>query len=1840
MGTLALLTLTDNPLQKKVSASLELTEPEGNAKLPIVQGHLPSAQLLLKDYERWQSDYKKLRLSVRSRLKKEKIDKEVGLNRQCQNAAHTLSNQMKIWLNSAGFQTINDTLFSLANTADLRILIRTNTPHLWQLPWQAWSLLERYPQIELALSTSTAKPIERLSLNQLRSNIRILAIQGNRQLQAIRTAQPRTATIRPEVDINLLKTLLPQDQAELVILEEPDRKTLYDCLWDEKGWDIIFFAGHSSTDWYLNQAGRFFINPNDNLTISELKQALRSANALGLKLAIFNSCDGLGLARNLADLQIPNIIVMREVVPDPVAQTFIRQLMAALVNSCSLYDSLQQAQTQMKALETQYPCASWLPVLCQTSTAADKPLTWSGLRRALTAAPTWEGSCRTLLVLDALQRLRANLLVRGDREIEDRQADRQAEWERAQNTEDREENRDTPTEDVAPDRIYQKGLEIEDIYIPTDLQLIKEPGENREQQEKLKKFPDTYRQSEFLIQVIGWGKSPDSGGRRLAIVGEPGSGKTSLLQRIGDWLMWEQDGQKFAEETVAIWISLANLKREQTLEDYLLNQWLSRLKQPFENVKKSPNLLQWFVKKWSAKKWSAKKWLLFVKKWSAKEWFAKKTISTAEETALQEKCSQGKVWLLLDGVDEMPVRFGNPLSKIVQQIEASSWLANTRIVLTCRINVWEANKIALRGFDVYRNQEFTYRARYGQVPDQVELFILRWFARDRAQGKQLRQALDEDGKQRIKDLARNPLRLSLLCRVWEMNGRLPDTKAELYEQFVEAIYQWKLPRFLAGKYNLIEWEEPRFHLDRDKICALNQRLAKLAKRALEGKPESWLKRQFTEWLEWIYSERKTRNLPIPNWLLSVLEKDELTVSESPWQIPHSLAAAVLSADLKLALELGWLNQVGVADSDSSMPVYTFFHPIFHEYFAAQAISDFNWRYFLKHNTFQLFYPDTGTYRIFEEKWRESILLWFGRTSDERDDRERLNRSKQRFLENLWEFEDGCRSIYSFQAQFLAAAALAEFRDCEDNFANKIVEEIVDLAVPYFNSIDDFELPYHAVEERARVALQRTDPIRARFFIERQIHRMSKRPQSFGFRKSAAVLLEKIAPGNPIVINTFLEEMQCAEEKLDRVYARQWLIKTAGGNQPAIETLDRCFRDPNQDEDERRGMAATLAAIATGTAKPKAIDAIDYLLERLQKGTNWSDTSYLPDDVTTIAANNLSVKEYLAERLTRSLKILQEHDDGSLFHVGRRMYAAQSLIRIVPGNPLAINTSIELLLKHPRDSSVEDAIREFTRYKLEPIAIAALTQVIQQVDFPDRRIFEEEQSWHKILEILEDIAPSHPVTIEILRQKIRVTKDPCNRLNLAKCLGKIDPGNSEAIDVLTELTCFIDRSMYPLSQSILHMSSAKQLVKIDPDNPNAIRTFIGILQSAHQRFLEGTIKLELNPQTASKDVEKLKGSYLKNSPQDDILKQVENADLELFSALQDMQYVVKENRAIIVVLTELLQTMQDWFLRGEIAKTLGAIDPGNLDAFNAFVELYQTTQDEKWQSEILNAVYRISKHNLKISDRKDVFVSTLSNLIQNTQSSNWRRRIAITLGEIDSANMLAVSTLFDLLTDTTQTESLPKIVEELKTILQGKQPGWVMRALVRRCKNLVETHENYSNQDEKEHFEACLELTWYCTETIGYPDFFKAWHNRSVLDKFRPSFIFVRLLYFMFACRSKIEFYLHHPHYLLVSLISMLFRLIAFISRSLLYSAAILGFPMLAILCFIGRKSRQYLHFDLIETIFNFMSTVFGIILGIILYITGLIFVLGLLVPFLVSLLLIYAIYWLVRRFWIAIQRRA
>jgi tetratricopeptide (TPR) repeat protein len=129
---------------------------------------------------------------------------------------------------------------------------------------------------------------------------------------------------------------------------------------------MIVFAGHGDTD----AAGQGFLELNDDgelLRFNEIWYGLRKAVRSGLQLALFNSCFGLGLlAQNLQDdAQIPHMIVMRDLVPDAIAQAFLNYFLQDFVAGEPIPVAANRARERLQALEPQYPCATWLPVIWQ-----------------------------------------------------------------------------------------------------------------------------------------------------------------------------------------------------------------------------------------------------------------------------------------------------------------------------------------------------------------------------------------------------------------------------------------------------------------------------------------------------------------------------------------------------------------------------------------------------------------------------------------------------------------------------------------------------------------------------------------------------------------------------------------------------------------------------------------------------------------------------------------------------------------------------------------------------------------------------------------------------------------------------------------------------------------------------------------------------------------------------------------------------------------------------------------------------------------------------------------------------------------------------------------------------------------------------------------------------------------------------------------------------------------------------------------------------------------------------------------------------------------------------------
>jgi len=359
MGKLVVLSL-DGDFEQGFKVGLEIGE-ESDRPTVFCTGNLPPNSELMSNLDRWQENYRRVIVPHR-KIKSQKVIYYDSIRQrfeECHQASAKLRDSLVAWLDSPSFFPLNKRLREELNRDEtIRILIRTENWLIQQLPWHLWDVLESYPLAEVAFTSTNYVQVKKSAPIKRKSKVRILAILGHSE----------------SIDIASDRWLIENlKDAETVFLVEPTRKQITDELWAQP-WDIIFFAGHSET---AGETGRFYINPMDSLKIDELSYGLRKAVENGLQLAIFNSCDGLGLAKQLDELQIPQIIVMREVISDRVAQEFLKSFLDDLSKNRPFYLAARSARERLQGWESKFPCASWLPVIFQN--AAEVPPTWEEL---------------------------------------------------------------------------------------------------------------------------------------------------------------------------------------------------------------------------------------------------------------------------------------------------------------------------------------------------------------------------------------------------------------------------------------------------------------------------------------------------------------------------------------------------------------------------------------------------------------------------------------------------------------------------------------------------------------------------------------------------------------------------------------------------------------------------------------------------------------------------------------------------------------------------------------------------------------------------------------------------------------------------------------------------------------------------------------------------------------------------------------------------------------------------------------------------------------------------------------------------------------------------------------------------------------------------------------------------------------------------------------------------------------------------------------------------------------------------------------------------------------------
>ncbi|MGB3638513.1 MAG: NACHT domain-containing NTPase [Rivularia sp. (in: cyanobacteria)] len=141
---------------------------------------------------------------------------------------------------------------------------------------------------------------------------------------------------------------------------------------------------------------------------------------------------------------------------------------------------------------------------------------------------------------------------------------------------------------------------------------------------------------------------------------------------------------------------------------------------------------------------------------------------------------QGRIFFCLDGLDEVREE---DIQRVLRQIKTLFKYYNNQFVITCRIAARE-----------YTFEEFTEVEVADFDDKQIRIFVDKWF---NTKELELADKFIDQLKQnkQIKELATNPLLLTLLCLEFEDSGDFPAERAELYKRATHTLLRkWDAKR--------------------------------------------------------------------------------------------------------------------------------------------------------------------------------------------------------------------------------------------------------------------------------------------------------------------------------------------------------------------------------------------------------------------------------------------------------------------------------------------------------------------------------------------------------------------------------------------------------------------------------------------------------------------------------------------------------------------------------------------------------------------------------------------------------------------------------------------------------------------------------------------------------------------------------------------------------------------------------------------------------------------------------------------------------------------------------------
>jgi HEAT repeat protein/energy-coupling factor transporter ATP-binding protein EcfA2 len=1156
-----------------------------------------------------------------------------------------------------------------------------------------------------------------------------------------------------------------------------------------------------------------------------------------------------------------------------------------------------------------------------------------------------------------------------------------------------------------------------------------------------------FEHEEFL-NYIGLGTTQGESDKNIAIIGEPGAGKTTLLQNLA---LIISDQQK----DLPICVSLGALSKERSLIGYLEETWL-------------------------------------------RNGLAVGEVKESDKADFRQLFDKRQVWLILDGLDEYSA--DSPVEALtwIENEVRSSYLQKARVVVSCRVNVWDAHLTnPLQGFIPYKTLDFTEYQR--------NQFIKEWFEykHNSDLGKSLINRLQDSGRESLRELVKNPLRLVVLCQIWSLGrGDLPETKAKLYQVYLPYFYDWK--------------KEVRDLTQDDHLQAsLHQALGKLAIAGIE--------------------------------------------SVSRYRLPRKLAVEVMGQELfKLAVTLGWLNIVD-RDIVTQEAVYAFFHPNFQEFFAACGVED--WDFFLPRN--HVDHPVKGkVYRIFEAKWKEVILLWLGRDDVKDEEKEGFIRDLVDFKDGCegWGF-------YYNRAYYLARLGIIELKTCSlgnqivafiislafgfwdwetkewktyfdpvSKSARAILTEtdrpkaIALLNDLIYSSKKEYELNYAAkslgeIGEDSQLAISALRYLIHSSQDEYTLINAVKSLQKIGqndetvisalrylihsskdefILKEAVKSLQKIEQNDETAILALINLLRSSKDESTLQEAAKSLGAIGQGNETAILALINLLRS-SKDESTLQEAAKSLGAIGQGNET-----AILALIDLLHSSNDtwtihhalWSLEKIGQGNETAISALTDMIRSSRDTELISSIvqglgNIAQDNETvvSTLIDIIHSSQDKQLISSIVQGlgNIAQDNETVILALNNLIHSLEDDFTILLIRFSLWEISPNKETAL----DFIHYIIcsLKEECIFVAVAAGLKEMVKDDKTIILACSDLISSSQDKSIIRRASRVLGEIDSTNTMAISTLINL-------ILPLKDESNLPKTATNSGEIRQDNKIAILALIDLIHLAKdQSILREVAKLLEENDSSDETAILALIDIIRSSKDESVLQNIAMSLGEIrqireiaISALVDLLHSVKDdwiqdmlieilgkigqgNETAILFFIDLRGSSSDDKTRRQAASSLGQIGQGNETAILALIDLLRSSSNKNIKSTVLNALEKIGKGNEKA-------ILALIDLLHSSSDETTFSLTILTLQKIGQDNETAILALINLLCSSSDETILYQATKSIEKMLQQEQ-----------MPKVVTTLKYYLL---KNNYESCFkrysyQILWKCAQTLSYPEFYQAWH---------------------------------------------------------------------------------------------------------------------------------------------------